>query len=225
MTIHFSREIDQLKKQILALSVLVEETVQNAINALEEGNSALARQIIENDTRIDQKEVDVEETCLKILALHQPVAIDLRYVVAVMKINNDLERVGDLAVNIAERAIALAEYKNIKTKIYFTEMVEIVVKMLRNSLDALINLDSQLARQVCAADDEIDRRHEEMFNKIQNLIIRNPEQTSLWIQYLSVSRYLERIADQTTNIAEDVIYMVEGEIVRHNKTRLKLNNV
>jgi phosphate transport system protein len=224
MTIHFNREIEQLKKQILTLGAMVEETVQNAIMSLEETDTALALSIIKNDTIIDHKEVEVEEACLKILALHQPVATDLRYVVAVLKINNDLERVGDLAVNIAERAVALAAYKKIKAKIYFTEMVELVVKMLRHSLDALINLDPKLARQVCADDDEIDRKHGEMFDKIQKLIMENPGQAPYLIQYLSVSRYLERMADQTTNIAEDVIYMVEGEIARHNQNRLKLQN-
>ena len=222
MTIHFRREIEKLKKMILALGALVEETVLNAVQALEETNSILARNVIESDSNIDQKEVEVEETCLKILALHQPVAIDLRYVVAVLKINNDLERVGDLSVNIAERAISLSKAK-IKTKIYFTDMVEIVIKMLRDSLDALINLDPTLARKVCALDDQIDLMHEHKFNDLQKLLIKNPKETPILIQYLSVSRYLERIADQSTNIAEDVIYMVEGEIARHNVKKLSLN--
>jgi phosphate transport system protein len=223
MTIHFNREIEQLKKQILSLGALVEQTVQDAMTALEDTDTNLARSVIDNDTVIDQKEVEVEEACLKILALHQPVAIDLRYVIAVLKINNDLERIGDLAVNIAQRAMAIAAFKRIKSKIYFTEMVELVLKMLRHSLDSLINLDPKLARQVCADDDEIDRQHEEMYKKIQELICSDPERAAYWLQYLSVSRYLERMADQTTNIAEDVIYMVEGEIARHNKNRLQLN--
>ena len=224
MTIHFIREIENLKKMILALSALVEETVQKAVQALEETDSALAQQIIENDSLIDQREVEVEETCLKILALHQPVAIDLRYVIAVLKINNDLERVGDLAVNIAERAIVLSSQKNKIKKINFSNMMNTVVKMLRESLDSLINLDPILARKVCALDDEIDAEHEQKYEMIQEQIMENPDQTVSLIQYLSVSRYLERIADQTTNIAEDVIYMVEGEIARHDKNKLRMDN-
>jgi phosphate transport system protein len=222
MTIHLRREIEKLKRMILQLSAEVEEMVHKAIQALEDQNIPLAKSVIENDASIDQKEVEVEEECLKLLALHQPVAIDLRYVVAVLKINNDLERVADLAVNIAERAISLSNTPNIKIRIDFSDMVESVIKMVRKSLDSLISMNPVSAREVCAMDDNIDRRHEEKFDQIQQLIMQNPDQTPILTQYLSISRYLERIADQATNIAEDIVYMVEGEIARHDKSKLSL---
>ena len=225
MTIHFRREIDKLKKLILSLGAIVEETVQKAITALENKDIKLAKIIIKNDNIVDEKEVEVEEECLKILALYQPVASDLRYIVSVLKINNDLERVGDIAVHIAERIPSIAsssEPEILRKKINFDRMVEIVVNMLKMSLDALINLDTNLARQICKMDDEIDHLHELMFNIVEELIIAEPKHSSLFLQYLSVSRYLERIADLTTNIAEDVVYLVEGEIARHDKKKLCL---
>jgi phosphate transport system protein len=225
MTMHFHREIEKLKKMILSLGTIVEETLQKAIKALEDKDTELAKNIIKNDNIIDGKEVEVEEECLKILALYQPVASDLRYIVSVLKINNDLERVGDIAVHIAERTLSIAASSVshiLITKINFNRMVDIVVEMLRKSLDALINLDTHLARKICKMDDEIDSLHESMFKKIEELIIKQPKYTSLFMQHLSVSRYLERIADLTTNIAEDVIYLVEGEIARHNKKILSL---
>ncbi|MGD9899410.1 MAG: phosphate signaling complex protein PhoU, partial [Calditrichaceae bacterium] len=146
MTIHLHKAIENLKKKILTLGAMVEETVQNAVLALDSDDAELAREIIRNDTKIDDMEVEVEEECLKILALHQPVAIDLRYVVAVLKINSELERVGDLASNIAQRAIDLHDYPSVDFEFNFREMGEIAKSMLRSSLDALINLDSKQGR-------------------------------------------------------------------------------
>ncbi len=220
MTLHFRREIEHLKEMILELGTIVEETLQNAITALAEGDKETAQQILDDDQRIDMKEVKVEEECLKILALHQPVARDLRYVIAVLKINNDLERVGDLASNIAERVLSVASERDIMAKFDFGTMLEMVLKMLRLSMNALINQDAATGREVCKLDDEVDRAHEEKFRIIQEFIIEDPTRAPIYIQYLSVSRYLERIADQTTNIAEDVIYMVEGDIIRHDKKKL-----
>ena len=222
MTLHFRREVDKLKKMILGLGAMVEETVIKSVSAMEDNNVPLAKSIIENDNEIDQREVEVEEECLKILALHQPVAIDLRYVIAVLKINNDLERIGDIAVNIAERAISIAEMQEIEFNLPFSKMVNIAIDMLRNSLDSLIKLDPVLAREVCGNDDKVDAFHEKMYDKIQVLISSKPKYTALLIHYLSVSRNIERMADLATNIAEDVIYMVEGVIARHDKERLQL---
>jgi phosphate transport system protein len=160
-------------------------------------------------------EVGVEEDCLKILALHQPVAIDLRFIVAVLKINNDLERIGDLAVNIAERSAFLSKHPPFGFSLGLVEMADRAQDMLKHSLDALINLDSGLAQEVCAADDEIDAMNRQMYLKIQDAIRSNPGKLESLIHLLSVSRHLERIADHATNIAEDVIYMVEGRIARH----------
>jgi phosphate transport system protein len=176
---------------------------------------ALARKIIDEDIQIDRTEVEVEEECLKVLALHQPVAIDLRFIVAVLKINNDLERIGDLAVNIAERSYFLASQPEINVSFDFTEMSNNTEAMLNKSLDALVNLSPALAHEVCISDDVIDNINRQMYLKIQDEIIKHPDRITALIHLLSISRHLERIADHATNIAEDVIYMIEGEIVRH----------
>lgn len=160
-------------------------------------------------------EVDLEEDCLKILALHQPVAIDMRFIVAVLKINNDLERIGDLSVNIAERAISLARQVRTETPFDFDGMAVKVQSMLHRSLDALVNSDARLAREVLTSDDEIDAIHRQMYEDVKKAIVECPDKIDSLIQLLAVSRNLERIADHTSNIAEDVIYLVDGEIIRH----------
>jgi phosphate transport system protein len=215
VSIHLIKEIEKLKKMILSLSAMVEESVQRAVKALDGRDAGLAQRVIDNDYEIDKKEVDVEEECLKILALHQPVAIDLRLIIAVLKINNDLERVADLAVNIAERAQFLATQQQVPMWFDFSKMAEKAQEMLHKSLDSLVNLDARLARQVCATDDEVDAMNRQAYLMVQEAIRRYPERMEPLIHMLSVSRHLERIADHATNIAEDVIYMCEGEIVRH----------
>jgi phosphate transport system protein len=214
---HFQREIDKLKKKILTLGAVVEETVLMAVRAVEERDSVLADRVIRGDAEIDQAEVDLEEDCLKILALHQPVAIDLRFIIAVLKMNNDLERIGDLAVNIAERAMFLNNLERIDTPYDLHHLAKRSHWMLHSSLDALINLDSALARQICGADNEVDAINREMYELVSDAIRNDPQHLDALIALLSVSRYLERIADHATNIAEDVIYMNEGMIARHKK--------
>jgi phosphate transport system protein len=186
----------------------------------------LARRVIEGDATIDEMEIDVEEECLKVLALHQPVAGDLRFIVAVLKINNDLERIADLAVNIAERAINLASKPPVAIPFDLFGMAHSASSMLKNSLNAMINLDSELASQVCVLDDEVDAANREAFGRIQDEILQSPQLIDPLIQLLSVSRHIERIADLATNIAEDVIYMARGQIVRHrhepNRARIRL---
>ena len=215
MTTHFCTEIETLKKKILALGTVVEESLRRAMKALETRDARLARDIIDHDEEIDRMEVELEEDCLKVLALYQPVAIDLRFIVAVLKINNDLERIGDLAVNIAQRAETLSARERVEISFDYLGMARKVQLMLENSLDSLVNLDVKLARKVCDTDDEVDEMHRQMFYRVQEYIRADPDQLDQYLQYLSVTRYLERVADHSTNIAEDVIYMVEGEIVRH----------
>ncbi len=215
MAKHLLREIDKLKKMILALSAVVEVNVQKAVRAIEELDRDLANEVLGTDEEIDRTEVEVEEECLKILALHQPVAIDLRFIIAVQKINNDLERIGDLAVNIAERALFLCDEDRIAAPFELVDMCQKTLAMLRKSLDALMNLDSDMAREVRAADDEVDEINREMYMRISERIQADPAHAMPLLSYLSASRHLERIADYATNIAEDVIYMIEGEIVRH----------
>lgn len=217
MSKHLEREIENLKKRVLALSATVEDNVYKAVRALTERNSSLAEEVIASDDRdIDQTEIEIEEECLKVLALHQPVAGDLRFIVAILKINSDLERMGDLAVNIAERAAFLASRARVEIPLDLALMAEKTKEMVRRSLDALVNRDSGLAREVLVDDDEVDAMNREMYIRIQDAIRRNPEELESLIHLLSCSRHLERIADHATNVAEDVVYMVEGVIVRHH---------
>lgn len=215
MSEHLQKEIRDMKKAILAIGAVVEESLHKAVKALQERDEKLAKSVIDNDVEIDHMEVDMEEECLKVLALHQPVASDLRLIVSILKINNDLERIGDLAVNIAERAAFLVTQRPIDVPLDFPLMAEKTKAMLKKSLDALVNADSRLAYQVCAADDEVDAMNRQMYMQIQDAIRRHPDRVDGLLHLLSVSRHLERIADHATNIAEDVIYMNEGEIIRH----------
>lgn len=215
MTRHLDREIDRLKEAVLGLSALVEESVYRAIRAIEEADATLAQQVIDEDTVIDQREVLVEEECLKILALYQPVAIDLRFLVAMLKLNSDLERIGDLAVNIASRAVRLAALPRPSGFIDFGTMYAAAKGMLRGALEALVELDVKRAWEVIRSDEVLDDANRFNFRAIKELIRANPADTDPLLHYLSVSRNLERIGDHCTNIAEDVVYMMEGKIVRH----------
>jgi phosphate transport system protein len=212
---HFERELENLKRRILSLGAKVEERLRMAIKAIETRDGNLANQVIKADYEIDKIEVDIEEECLKVLALHQPVAIDLRFIISVIKINNDLERIGDLAVNIAERAAFLASQRKLNILFDFPGMAEKAQSMVKRSLDSLVNMDSRLAWEVCASDDEVDAMNRDMFIQIQDNIRKNINRMECFIHLLSASRHLERVADHATNIAQDVVYMIEGEIVRH----------
>jgi phosphate transport system protein len=215
MPMHLQHEIESLKKQILSLSAIVEENVKRAVSSLTKRDYGLAKEVVEKDIEIDRFEVELEEDCLKILALHQPVAIDLRFIIAVLKINNDLERIGDEAVNIAERTAYLATRKDFRSEISFDEMTDKVQFMLKKSLDALVQLDANMARDVCALDDEVDDMNYEIFERVKGILKKKPQNLDTLIHIFGISRHLERIADHATNIAEDVIYMIEGIITRH----------
>ncbi|MFO8056017.1 MAG: phosphate signaling complex protein PhoU [bacterium] len=215
MSKHLKAEIDKLKKSVIALGAVVEQSLRNTIRALIDRTPEKAQIVIDTDHQIDTSEVEIEEECLKVLALHQPVAIDLRYIMAILKMTSDLERIGDLAANIAERTVFIATHEKVKLDFDFSRMAEKVERMLKDSLDSMVNMDSELARKVCEADDEVDDMHRRVFKKVQEHIAERPDQVDIYVNFLSVSRNLERIADHATNIAEDVIYMVEGEIVRH----------
>jgi phosphate transport system protein len=196
---------------------MVEERVHMARTAIESRQVEIAEKIIKSDYEIDEMEVQVEEECLKILALHQPVAVDLRFLIAVIKINKDLERIGDQTVNIAQRVIILAKQKNSGFVFDYTPMAEKTEHMLKQSLDALVNMDEDLALHVCRLDDEVDAIKDEAYDRIKGGIQNHPENVGYLINLLLISRHLERVADHATNIAEEVIYMIEGEIVRHGR--------
>ena len=215
MAPHLHAAIEKLKLRLIEVGTYVEENLLLSVDALSSRDTEKAEKVIANDDAIDEIEVDFEEECLKILALHQPVAIDLRFIVAALKINNDLERIGDLAVNIAERTLFLAQHPPVNMIVDFQPMAIKVRWMLKKSLDSLVKQDLEIARRVCDADDEVDDMNREMYSLIQNAMKESPEKIEVLIHLLSTSRHLERTADHATSIAEDVIYMIEGEIVRH----------
>lgn len=216
MTVHFHREMEYVKGQILRLGALVEEQLFYAIKAVEESDEGLAQTVISRDDRIDHMEVEIEEECLKVMALHQPVAIDLRLLVAVLKINSDLERIGDMAVNIAETVSFLkANQDEGRSDFDFLPMAEKVRTQFRKSLDSLVNLDESIANEVCASDKEVDAMHRQMYTLVEEKIQSKPSRVGVYLRYLLISRNLERVGDHSTNIAEDVLYMAKGRIMRH----------
>ena len=218
MSSHFNRQIDKLKQMVLWLGTLVEESVESAIRAVKTRDARLARQVIQGDAKIDQMEVEVEEECLHTLALYNPVANDLRFVVSVLKINGDLERIADKAVNIAEQVSSLIESPLLDTVPFdFLGQSERVRTMLKKSLDALVNADAELADWVRHTDDQVDKVHREMARSVKQAIREHPDQVDGLLTLWSLSRQLERIADHAVNIAEDVIYMVKGDILRHGR--------
>jgi phosphate transport system protein len=218
---HLMRDLEQLKKDILTMGAMVEEAILKATNSLVHRRPDLAEEVIANDDVIDQKELAVENECLKLLALHQPVAKDLRFIIAIMKVNNDLERMGDLAVNIAERALYLGDHPAIPIPQELKEMVRNVGTMVRDSLDALVNQDPGLARGVCRADDVVDEFNREMYRILEDVMQDDPSTIGRALNTLSASRNLERIADAATNIAEDIVFMVEGEVIKHRSGKFR----
>jgi phosphate transport system protein len=216
MAKHLQRDLDQLTKDLLTMGAVVEDATNRAINALVRRNKALAQEVANGDRAIDDRENQIEENALKILALHQPVAADLRFIITALKVNNDLERIGDHAVSIAERAEILASLDAVPLPDEFHKLVEVVLHMVRDSMNALVGRDAQLARSVCMVDDEVDRIHRFMYSAMQDVMRENPAYIEPAINTISATRHMERIADLATNIAEDVVFMVEGEILRHN---------
>jgi len=224
MTKHFHNELDKIKKMILSLSAIVEERVNMAATAIQNLDSNLARVIIEKDFEIDQMEVEIEEECLKVMALHQPVAVDLRFLIAVIKINNDLERIGDEAVNIAERVSVVDRQQRCDFFFDYSVMAEKARTMFSNSLDALINLDTALAYRVLAMDDEVDGIQVRAYGEFKKAMHDNPGCLGFLLNFFLIARHLERLADHTTNIAEEVIHMIDGEIIRHQHRNPKTSH-
>lgn len=217
MSKHFEQQINMLKSMILSMAEMVESNVVDAVRSLEQGDTDLALEVIFNDTKIDEKDVKIGEECLHTIALYQPVASDMRTVASILTINKDLERIGDLSVNLAEQAILLAkEPLSGEVPFALSEEAERAVSMVNRSLNALVSDNSNLAREVLCDDDEVDRIHRQMYERVKRGVEQYPHQAASLIDLLVASRQLERIADHAVNIAEDVIYMVDGELVRHN---------
>ncbi|MFT4542064.1 MAG: phosphate transport system protein [Planctomycetota bacterium] len=215
MSKHLFNDMSKLERRLLDLGARVENAVRKSIRALEARKSDCAKEVIEGDSAIDQAEVELEEECLKILALHQPVATDLRFVAACLKINSDLERIGDLAVSIAERAKSFDRILCFPLPKDLAPMTEATTGMLRKALDSFVKSDVELARRVLVEDNVVDDYNRDIIASMVKRMHKDPAHIDNALLFLSASKNLERIADHATNIAEDVIYMVEGDIVRH----------
>jgi phosphate transport system protein len=214
MSKHMTRDLEELEKRLLLLASRVEDSVKKAIEALVGNRSSLAEEVIKGDLEIDRLEVEIEEDCLKILALHQPVAQDLRQVAACLKIDNDLERIGDLAVNIAERALA-ATRDSSTFPAPLRDMVDVAARMLHDAIEAFVRADAESARRIVQEDDRVDADHRSVIEGLLERMHADPGSIDRALELILVSKNIERIADHATNIAEDVIYLVEGEIIRH----------
>ena len=215
MTKHFDREMTALKKRILTTGAMVEEMLRESVRSVEENDSDAARWVIDRDSAVDSYEVETEEECLKILALYQPVALPLRFVAALLKINNDLERMADQAVNIAERALRLRDRSTPGMRLGMHTLAEKAMDMVRKALDALIELDKEKALEVCRSDRLVDDLYRTLCEGIEAQIRANPKDLSAGLDMIVVLKNLERCADLSTNVAEDVVYAVDGNIIRH----------
>ncbi len=216
MTTHFQQELNGLKESLLKMAGLAEQAIRNAVEALVERNTPLAEKTIAEDEKINAMELLIDEGCLRLLALHQPLAADLRFITSAMRINTELERIGDQAVNIAERVISLNQEPQLKPYIDIPRMAQITQSMVKDVLDSFVNGDTKLARSVCERDDQVDALNDQVFRELLTYMISDPKTITRSVHLIIVSRCLERIADHTTNIAEGVIFMVKALVIKHH---------
>jgi phosphate transport system protein len=212
----FQEQLEELKQNLLKMASLVEEAIRNSVQSLVKRDSALAQKTFDLEQNINTLDNETDEMCLKLLALRQPMAVDLRFITSAMKIVTDLERMGDQAVNIAERAISLNQEPQLKPYIDIPRMAEIAQSMVKDVLDAFVNRDSKLARSVCERDDMVDGLNDQVFRELLTYMMSDPKNTPRAVHLMIVSRCLERIADHATNIAEDVIFMVDALVIKHH---------
>jgi phosphate transport system protein len=215
-TRHFDQELEQLKSKLLAMSALVESAVYRSITAVVHKDRKLAEEVLQNEARINQMEIEIDDQAIRLLALQQPVAVDLRLITAGLKINNDLERMGDLAVNIAERALSLIDEPPVDALVDIPDIGALVQNMVRKALDAFVARDAEMAQSVLTSDDEVDSLRTTFFHELISFMQREPQNIPQAVNLLSIVRNLERIADHATNIAEDVLFYVKGVDVRHH---------
>lgn len=220
MSKHLSRDLERLENELVLMSSQVDQMVNKACQSFLNRRADLAQEVIDADEAVDRREVDIEEECLKILALHQPVATDLRRTATILKVNNDLERCADLAVNIAEQGRRMESLRDFEIPQRVSQMADLARQMFHSSMNALINLDCDTALRVCQSDDEVDLCNQELMNELYQMMKSNPEAIQPALHTLLVTRNIERIADLATNIAEDVIYLVQGTIARHGQVRV-----
>jgi phosphate transport system protein len=219
MSLHLKQDLDEARVSLLKLSGMVEDMIALAVKSLMLRQGILASDVVRRDSEVDRAEVRIEEDCLKMLALHQPVAADLRRVTTMMKVNNDLERMADLACNIAQRADSLCTHPEFPIPNGINEMATMVTRMVRASLDAFVSNDSAMARSVIVMDDPLDAKNVQVIGVLAESIQKDPSQVEAALHAFSASRHLEQIGDLAVSIAEDVIYMVEGVIIRHRQAR------
>jgi len=212
---HFHEELDALKQTLLAMGGLVEDQIRRVMRALIDRDGDLAQEVIDRDRQVNAYDVEIDEKCVELLALHQPTAGDLRFITTTLKIVTDIERIGDQAVNIAQRALELGREPQLKPYVDLPRMAEKAQRMVKESLDAFVSRDTALAREVCAEDSEVDALREQVFRELLTFMMEDPRTIPRAIRLILVSRFLERVADHATNIAEMVIYMVESKMVRH----------
>jgi phosphate transport system protein len=213
---HFQKELEELKGDLLTMASLVEQAIRDAVQSLVKRDSDLVRKTFQYEDRINKLEIAIDDRCLKLLALRQPMAADLRFITSAMKIITDLERMGDQAVNIAERATSLNQEPQIKPYIDIPKMAEIAQSMVKDVLDAFVNQDSRLARSVCERDDLVDRLNDQVFRELLTFMMSDSQTITRAIHLMIVCRCLERIADHATNIAEDVIFLVDARVIKHH---------
>jgi phosphate transport system protein len=214
----YEQQLSQLRASVLEMGGLVEDQIAQAVRSLTERNATLAKTVIDRDHTVNRYDVEIDDLCLKLLALHQPAARDLRLITTALKITTDLERIGDLATHIAERAVELAAEPPLKPYVDIPAMAALASSMVHRSLDAFVREDVDLALEVCGSDDEIDKLHAQLFRDLLAIMGQDPQSISRTMRQLFVSKYLERIGDHATNIAEMVIFMVRGKSIRHMDT-------
>ncbi len=218
---HFDEELKNLKELLLKMSILVEKAINYSIKALVERKMELAEKVLKSDNEINMLEIEIDDFCHMLLALRQPAAIDLRFITAAMKINNDLERIGDQAVNIAERAREIIKEPLLKPLLDIPQMATLAKKMIKDSIDALVNKDEALARDICKRDDKVDDLNNQIFRELLTYMIQDPKTITRAVELILVGRHLERIADHATNISEEVIYFLSGKTIMHHMEDIK----
>ncbi len=214
--LHFEQELEDLQNRLLEMAGLVESSIHRSVRSLTEADEREAQQVFMNEARVNQMEIDIDDLATRLLALHQPMAKDLRFLTSAIKINNDLERMADLAVNIVERALSLMKKPSLKPFIDIPHMTRLVESMVRDSLDAFVKRDADLARKVLLSDDAVDELRDSVYRELVGMMERDSSAVSRALDLIFIARNLERIADHATNIAEDVLFLVQGIDVRHH---------
>lgn len=212
----FDEELKGLKEKILEMAAYAEESITFAVRCLKERNEELVSEVMRREEAINHLEIEIDELCMRLLALRQPMAADLRFITSAMKISSDLERIGDQAVNIIERTIELLRHPQLKPLIDIPRMADLAQKMVRDAINAFINRDDRLALDVCERDDQVDQLNEQVFRELLTYMMQDAETITRAVDLILVGRHLERIADHATNIGEDVIYMVKGKTIKHH---------